>query len=105
MVEIHAALFMNRERDRALSNPTQDRWRELIASYALRQKRNTSSEQTHTYASGQTGSSASEQMRDSASEQTQSSGVGQTDNQAGYEFQPAEADENGPSKRRDRRHS
>ena len=93
MVEIHATVFMNRERNRALSNPTQDRWRKLIASYALRQKGNTSSGQIYTHASGQANNSTSKQTRDSDSEKTHSSGIVQTDNQAGYEVQPAEADE------------
>jgi len=97
VVEIHAALFMNRERNRAVSNPTLDLWRKLIASYALRQKGNTSSGQTHTYASGQANSSTSKQTRDSDSEQTHSSGLVQTDNQAGFEFQPVETDEDAPS--------
>jgi len=95
---MHAAIIMNRIKNKAVLNLTKDSWRQLFGSPALQEPGNTSPEQTHTHASGQTDSSASEQTRDSASEQTQSSGVGQTDNQAGYEFQPAEADENGPSK-------
>lgn len=94
---MHAAIIMNRIRNKAVANITKDSWRELMGSPALQEPGNNSSEQAHTYASGQANSSASEQTRDSASEQTHSSGVAQTDNQAGYEFQPAEVDEDAPS--------
>jgi len=90
-------MIMNRIRNKAVSNITQDSWRQLFASHALQEPGNNSSEQTDSRASGQGNSSASEQTRDPASEQTHSSGVVQTDSQAGYESQPAEADEDGPS--------
>ena len=94
---MHAAIIMNRIRNKAVANITKDSWRQLMGSPALQEPGNTSSEQTHTHASGQAHSSTSEQTRDSVSEQTHSSGVVQTDHQAGYEFQPAERNEDGPS--------
>jgi len=97
VIEMHAAIIMNRIRNKAVANITKDSWRQLFSNPALQEPGNTSSEQTHTHASGQDNSSASDQTRDSASEQTNSSGVVQTDNQAGYEFQPAEVDEDAPS--------
>jgi len=94
---MHAAIIMNRIKNKAVLNLTKDSWRQLFGSPALQEPGNTSPEQTHTHASGQANSSASEQTRDSASEQRNSSGVVQTENQAGYESQPAEADEDAPS--------